>query len=292
MFEKLYGLSCIENHTLCLLREHGLDIRPLYRDCAVPMKELFIYFCKNNIRPEFFDLIPRVQDLARKYEIIVMERHSVEFQEAMKIIRNMDFSKNEIVLARIKKEFTKDRLHARGLRDNHYARVWISVDTIEILNDIPEFKCVLTQEEFATAYDDDLFKMHVNHKIDKANAESLYQNRLFKAEESIPFCINLLNIEDVFQDITQPKDIGIYLRNLTGVYKILRYRMAEYYGQYTDTSFIRERMPEVEKCYSIFEYYNLKSNISNMQYFEVFNKLNQLENEIINELKKSLSRLS
>jgi len=54
---------------------------------------------------------------------------------------------------------------------------------------------------------------------------------------------------------------------MAGVYKVLRYRMAEYYGQYVDTGFIKERMPEVEKSFSLFEYFNLKKTAGFEKYF-------------------------
>jgi hypothetical protein len=52
MINTLYGLSCLENHTLAILHERGMDIRPLYRDCAMPMKELFFFLIYHGNRRE------------------------------------------------------------------------------------------------------------------------------------------------------------------------------------------------------------------------------------------------
>ena len=316
MFENLYGLSCIENQTLAILRERGIDIRPLYRDCAMPVKELFFFLVYHGNKQEYFDRITRVQDLAREIGIISMElcgrpagensenrrpfpgaapvgdyklppKESVNPDEVINSVRNAE--ENEVILVRVTEEFTKIQLHARGLRGDHYVRVAANGDHFDILNDIPEITLPLTTEEFAAAFGGDFFKLRVNRDVTDADRKKIHATRVFKAENHIEFYFDIADFDPIRRFPNEPEDVGRRMRSMAGVYKTLRYRLAEYYGQYTDTDFIRERMPEAEKAYSLFEYYNLKKNISFERYFEAFEKLNQLDNELMEEIKRRLA---
>ena len=316
MFENLYGLSCIENQTLAILRERGMDIRPLYRDCAMPMKELFFFLIYHGNKQEYFDRITRVQDLAREIGIISMElcgrsageqrenrlpfpgaspagnyslapTKNLNAKEVIAITRNA--VENEYILTRVTEEFTKVQLHARGLRDDHYVRVTTNGDNFDIINDIPEITLTLTEKEFELAYGGDFFRLRVNRDITEADRKMIYKDRVFKVEGREPFYFDPSDFDPIRRFPNEPENVGIRMRSMAGVYKTLRYRMAEYYGQYTDTDFIRNQMPEAEKYYSVFEYYNLKKNIPFERYFEVFDKLNQFDNEMVAELRRRLT---
>jgi len=281
MLENLHGLSCIENHALAILREHGTDIRPLYRDCAVPLKELFSSLVCQGESREYFNSIIRVQDLAKKIGIISMRLYKQSFDELIAIIS--DTQGNEYILMRVTKEFTKQQLHARGFRDDHYVRVESAGEDFKVINDIPEITLELTQDELKSAYDGDYFKLCVNRAISDADRGNIHETRVFKAENQEIFNFDITDFESI-------PEVGIRIRNMAGVYKVLRYRMAEYHGQYVDTEFIKKRMPEIEKCFSLFEYFNLKKTISFEKYFEALVKLNQLDYEIMGELKLRLDK--
>ena len=298
MFEHLYGLSCIENQTLAILRERGMDIRPLYRDCAMPVKELFFFLIYHGNKQEYFDRITRVQDLAREIGIISMElcgrnhklvsKKTPDMNKAITALRSA--KENQYMLVRVTEEFTKNQLRARGLRSDHYVRVTATGGCFDAINDIPEITLTLTCEELAAAYGGDFFKLRVNRDITNTDREQIHKSRVFKAEKNTEFHFDISDFDPVRRFPNEPEDVGIRLRNMAGVYKALRYRMAEYYGQYIDTDFIRERLPEAEKCYSVFEYYNLKKSIAFERYFEVFETLNQLDNELMEELKRRIER--
>ena len=316
MFENLYGLSCVENQTLAILTERSIDVRPLYRDSAMPMKELFFFLVYHGNKQEYFDRITRVQDLARELGIISLElcdRLAEETVTARRAfsgaspIGNYDLpavkspnparmieairttGDSEYILTRVTKEFTKNRLHARGLRDDHYVRVWAAGDGFNVLNDIPETVIALTAEEFAAAYGGDFFRLRVKRDLTDADRRRVHKSRVFKTESNDPFYFEIDDFAPVRRFPYEPKEIGLRLRNMAGIYKTLRYRMAEYYGQYADTGFIRERMPEAEKYYAQFEYFNLKKSQPFTEYFEIFRRLNQMDNELMEELKQRLA---
>jgi len=303
MFENLYGLSCIENQTLAILRNRGMDIRPLYRDCAMPIKELFFFLIYHGNKQEYFDRITRVQDLAKELGIIslklygqtvnqkkspIMQPQHFNPEEMITALRNI--KENEYILMRVTKEFTKERLRARGLRNDHFVAITINGNHFDVINDIPETSLTLTIEELNAAYDGEFFKLSLTRNITDADRKKAHIDRVFKAEKNTGFTFDISDFDPVRRFPNEPKEVGIRMRNMVGVYKTLRYRMAEYYGQYINTDFIRKHMNEVEKYYSLFEYYNLKKNTPFERYFEVFCKLNQMDTELNEELKVQLHK--
>ena len=55
-------MSCVENQVLAILRERRNDIRPLYHNSAVPLRELFFSLVVRGEKPYRFYLVPRIQE--------------------------------------------------------------------------------------------------------------------------------------------------------------------------------------------------------------------------------------
>ncbi|MDD4097014.1 MAG: hypothetical protein PHP22_12325 [Oscillospiraceae bacterium] len=290
MFENLYGLSCVENQTLGILRECGIDIRPLYYDAAIPMKELFFFLVYQGRKQEYFDRITRAQDLAKSLGVISLGRHHAECEEVERVIQKR--KDGEYILVRVTTVFTKSVLHARGLRNDHFVRVEIFADSYKIINDIPETEIILPADEFGRAYADEYIRLKVKRELNNVDRNALWQSRNFKPEQYSSFYFNIHDFDGPdIKFLGRPEDMGIRIRNLAGIFKILNYRLAEYYGLYMDTAFILERMPEVEKYNALFEYYNRKENIPFEHYFEVFCKLNLISIDIQQKLKGKLGEV-
>lgn len=285
MFENLYGLSCVENQTLAILRENGMDIRPLYRDAAMPMKELFFFLIYHGSKQEYFDRITRVQDLAKELRVLSLELRgrpadaweparkpfprvetlrkyglpAVDNPDPWPVIRAIRAAEpGDYILCRVSVDFTKQRLHARALRNDHYVRVRSDGPEFEVINDIPEIVVRLTEQELIDAYAGDYFWMHINRPLNELDQTRCWEKRVFKAETHVPFRFEPEDFEPLLSRPDGVREVGIRMRDLMGVLKILYHRMAEYYGQYADVSVIREQIPAVEKQYAMLQYFTLK----------------------------------
>ncbi len=192
-------------------------------------------------------------------------------------------SENQYILIRTNPEFSKNRLFARGFRDDHYILAQYEKEgrNYILFNDLPERVLKLPARDFNKAYGGDYFKLEVKRRLNDEDATYLFKKRDFKPEKFIPFYF----CECDFADIP---NIGERLRNMTGVYKLLRYRFSEYYGDYLESDFIKNALSRIEKYYSIFEYYNLKGDIPYQRYYSHFAELNRLETEIILILKNNM----
>lgn len=283
MYEKIFGLSCIENHVLAILKQRDEKIEYAYYNCAVPIRELYTNLVSHGIKQEYFDLLERIQDVLKNLDIIeLVKKKVIRFDEVKRAI--CECKENEYILVRVLPHFTQTSLLARGFREDHFVYAKVRGKDFEIFNDIPERVILLTASQFKECFDGEYFYLSVKRKFNNEDMIQLWDARKFRPEEFSKQNI-LINSFDFNESI------GTRLRNLVGVYKILRYRMIDYYGQYVDTEFIREAMPQIEKIYAMFEYYNLKSRIPMDKYSNLFCKLYDMDVALMMELNKEMEDL-
>lgn len=300
MYEKIYGLSCVENQVLALLRQRKEEIEYIYFDCGIPLADLYNYMVLYGVRQENYNLSMRIQDVLKRLGIIkLVKKKAMNFTEAERAL--CVCKENEYVLVRITPQFTKESLRARGFRRDHFVYVKKSGKDYRIFNDIPEKVLLLTKTQMQNCFDGEYFSFSVKRSLQKSDKEHLWKTRKFRPEEiekrevlEEPKGMRKLEKTDKWEEfetaLEEVQDIGIKLRNLAGIYKILRYRMAEYYGKYVDTSFIREAMPQIEKIYARLEYYNLKSGTLVAQYRDLFYQLWNLDGVIMKKLGEKIRR--
>lgn len=281
MFEKLYGLSCVENQVLAILRENGIDVRPLYYNSAIALKDLFYAMVIQDEKPHHYHGIPRIQDELKEWGLLGIKRRR---PQTMKTIRERIRScgDGEYVLVRVTPEFTRSVLHARGFREDHFVRVAAEGKEFIVYNDIPETTVRLSAAAFGKSCCGEYLLISLRGPIDESVKERLWQRRLFKPEKQTPYLFS-----EADRDCVANNAQG--LRNLLGVYKLMRYRMQEYYGQYVDTQFIRSAMPALEQYYAKAEYLNLRQRNAQQPLFELLCELNRLDTELMNTLAEKLT---
>ena len=78
------------------------------------------------------------------------------------------------------------------------------------------------------------------------------------------------------------------LRHMLGVYKLLRLRMAAYYGRKMDSSFIP--VAEIANIQAKVEYLTLRREEDPAAFFPLLSELNQLDNDLMGFCKQQLTR--
>lgn len=283
MYEKIFGLSCVENHILAILGQRNEKIEYAYYDCAVPFKDLYTDLVLKGIKQEYFSLLDRIQEVLKKLGIIELVKiRSPRFDEIKQVICRCE--ENEYILMRVTPDFTKTKLLARGFRPDHFVYVRSNGNDFKVFNDIPERVVFLTASQLKEGYDGEYFRLSVKRKLNDEDIKYLWNTRKFKPEVFHEQNLEINNFEGI-------GNIGIKLRNLAGTYKLLRYRMIYYYGNYMNTEYIQEVMPRIEKMYAILEYYNLKSEISMDKYMDLFYKLWEADKSLMQQLKKEMECL-
>ncbi len=280
MFEQIHGLSCVENQLLAILKELGNDISPLYYNSAIPLKELFFFFVIKGESPYHFYRIPRIQDELKELGVIDMKlKRPKTTRTVREQIRRC--GENEYVLLRVTPAFTKSVLHARGMRDDHYVRAVPDGNGFLVYNDIPDVMVRLSARELGQCYAGEYFLVTVKGRINQQISELLWNRRIFRAEKHIPFYFRTI-------DFPAEKNNTIGLRNMIGVYKTMRRRLALYYGLWVNTQFIQNAIPSIDQCYAMVEYYNLRKNATTQKLFELLYQLNTQEVMLMNTLRTRL----
>lgn len=280
MYSDIYGFSCIENQVLAILNERKQKIELTYHDCAVPIHELYSIMVNQGTKQENFNYIQRVQDILRELGVIsfIME-NSGSIDDLIDEIKACN--ENEYILIRVKPEFTIGTLHARGFRSDHYVLVKPSEIGFDIYNDIPACIVSVDRKQLSKAYNGSYIKLCVLKELDVQDANKLWETRRYKPE-----CWTIVAYDET--DIGNIDEIGIKLRNLAGVNKTLKRRMAQYYGIYTDTKFIYQRLAELDRLYASAEYYVLKRNTQTEKWLSILNTLYSIDTEIFTQLKNVL----
>ena len=281
MFENIYGLSCVENQVLAILKERGMDITDLYNDSAMPMKDLFFYLVQKGEKQENFAGLPRIQDVLKNIGLISLKlRKQENIENVRSAIRRG--KENDYFLIRVTPEFTKSVLRARGFRADHYVLVKKASAGFEMTNDIPPQKLTLAARELTPVYGGDYFKLTVKRSLDDDDRRCLWTARKYKPEKFEPTHYFIRDFDNIH-------DLVVRLRNLAGVLKLLRCRLAEYYGHYFNTDFILEKLPAFEKHYAALEYFNLKRpGYAFEKCLDLFRHLNDMDTVIMLELKQRI----
>lgn len=279
MFEDIYGLSCIENQVLSILKERNQKIALTYSDSAMPVHEIFKIIVRHGVRQENFSHLRRVHDLLKELGVISFSMKRTNSIDEL-IHEISACGSNEYVLMRVSVDFTRNVLHARGLRSDHFVRISLSSDgAFVVINDIPELSVRVGREQLARIFKNYYIKIKVLRELTDIDAHRLWEQRKYKPES-----LNLTRYNPGCSSV----GIGERIRDLAGINKILKHRMAEYYGIYTDTSFIRRVLPEIDKLYAVAEYYVLKKNAAPEKWESILKYLYESDEKIFSELGERL----
>jgi len=283
MYEKIYGLSCIENHVLAILRQRGEDISWTYYDSAVPLYQLYNEMVRNGVKQESFNSVKRVHDTLRKMGIISLKRiEPLNIMDTARVINSC--RDNEYILIRVSSEFAQKVLHTRERQPDHYVLAKAADDGWTVSIDIPPYVIAITEEQFCTVFDGDCFVLTVNRQIDTADTRSLWCKRTHKPEKHRR---TYFTQDDLF-GIEEPK---IRLRDMACVYALLRRRMAEYYGRYVNTEFFNRLLPEIERTRDAFAAHSKQKNTPVGKYAELLRELSNIDAFLINTLNKRLENV-
>jgi len=248
MFEGIYGFSCVENHVLAQLKSSGTDISRLYGQSAIPVKPLFDTMIKDGIKPEYFYGIPRIQDELKKIGIITLELKKGSFNE---------IPVDEIVFVKIKPEYAKEKLHTRGLRDDHY----VLLKDGSLYNDIPEIAVP------ADDPDEFYYGEYFVYRQLRELSEDDYVH--FAPEEAADNFVTG-NIDDI-------PDIGLRTRNFLWILKTVIYRVNTYFNA--------EQNARIDNLFAYAEYLNLKKTQDIQQYRNILQEaVNICKAQITNEM--------
>lgn len=273
VFENIYGTSCIENHVLYMLKQNNMNFSCLYHNCAIPMCEMINYFISGGGDPYAFSLIPRVHDELRKYGIISWDMSTNVSSNSL--VHELSFADDiRFSLIQVTPEFTKNKLRARGFRDDHYVRVALHDKGIIIYNDIPNIVAVLSPEELMKTYTGTRVRISIERGVDDGFADLMWKDRQFKPEHFVPWNLSL-------NELKGEDNLGDKVRNLLIIYKIMCLRMEEYYGTNNTRYIIKDFSSAVTQSFAKLEYLRIKGEDTIEKIFDVLNFIVRQESTLM-----------
>lgn len=255
MFHELYGLSCVENQTLYYWREQGEAVEPLYALCGVSLGELYRRMVLEGESAAGYSGLRRIQDVLRVQGALSWDmRPAGETGGAAVARRLARCPEGEALLAEVTPAFTRERLYARGWRQDHYVRVLPggkdasgARDGVWVLNDRPEKTLCLTEKELeqaCTGRTIRLGRLRAARPLPAPRRADLYGTASPFPEEK--------------RGLEERQDLGEWLTRMSGmltIYGLLRRRLAAYQGREA------EELRELERRRSTVEYARIKGHL-------------------------------
>ncbi|HAN21166.1 MAG TPA: hypothetical protein DCP51_05760 [Clostridiales bacterium] len=269
MFENIYGLSCVENQVLAQIKSSETDISVLYGTSFIGVKELLLSMLSEGIKPEYFSLIPRIHDTLKQLGVISLEL--VHEDDINKVIENINLPEHKL-LVKVKSDFVKNRLFARGLRSDHYILIEKENDCFKLTNDIPETIIVLNKKELEEVYDSSCFILKILRDLTDTDKQH-FEIRPEYINDNISFEITEENLESIL-------DPGIKIRNFFWIYKTLLYRQTEFLSAVSEPAAIEEKRDAISNLFAQAEYLNLKKYADCSKYFMLLSEAFKIEDYI------------
>lgn len=265
VFNELYGLSCVENLLLFILKSYQYSYNYLFYNSFLSFNVVANAFIKENAKYTDFIKIPRIQDTAIDIGILEMSlSNSLKFDDAASVK----------TLITVKPEYIKNKYNVELWRNDHYILIHRDCEQCIYINDNPRDSGVITLETLHNIFDGKVIKFKLNEDLTEDLKEILRQ-RFFDSLSKINQTIFLPSI-----DLSDLKP----LRDALGIYKILTRRLYAFSSLCMNADFITEQIKYLDKQYMLIEYMRIKNEINYAAIALLANKVFENEKMIIKRI--------
>lgn len=211
-----------------ILNAQNYDYKHLYVQSYVSFSEIMNYFFYERKQFEYYNGIPRLQQIASKHNVISIK--SID-----KPCIDID-SEYDYYLLRLCPEYIEEIYGEVTWRDDHYVLLGNFNDSRwTYINDNPRDCRALDRSEMLTAYAGSLIRIDLINGITDKIKNILLQEFLDSMSENKKVC-STFSVDNI-----------IAARNALAVLRILRRRIYEYCSQYICCDFMVDYLNELEK---------------------------------------------
>lgn len=227
MINTVLGMSCVENQILNLMSESHMEKERViaFSNSFLPLKEIYDDVIKFGEHFADFKLIDRIQDELIRNNLLELRFCRIDFESLLHLFPLI----NRTLLVRVNKDFAIKSFHTRGLRSDHYVKLYENGKSLYLQNDIPPLSIEITKELLTSVYENSaiLLKLKQENSIDINN--DIRRNRRFKPEY-----LSMVGIQDFDFPEMSNRSFLLKLRDVMQIYKISRYRLQVYESYFTD----------------------------------------------------------
>lgn len=288
LFENIFGISCVENHYLSLIKFLDLPLEPIFYKSYIPITDTIHDFLNNKFTYLQYYELKRVFVTGK--EIGIMEICSINssFDNFINILED-NIAKGLPLLAMVDHNKLPKQGNVMPWRDDHFVSViGYSEDSIICLDDTPNRKLEIEKV---------LFKDIFMSKCSWFNTIEEYEYEKFVREASLYIKKNIDNKKEIFEDLAICDENLLYFRDSIGILRISRNRIKIFLKWLLKDmkivqNIIFDNLDRVIKCldklFVIIEACRLRKRINNNSINELLMELLELDYKWKNELSKIL----
>ena len=240
VFNRILGLSCVENYALYILIQSNYEYRFLYAESFVPFFDVVASFIVDSVSYASFNKIKRIQDIAFTEGLI-----------GLSIFNNLKegIDKSDYCLIKVSPNYVIGKYGRNLWRDDHYILLCDqNADNLTCLNDNPRDIIEINECELSDAYGGQVISFNTLMEIKKEYQDRLlstFTRAILMPQRKVDFTI--INIE--------------IARDILGIIRTTRKRIKEYCSIYFATDFMAEYIARIDKVYAMCEYMRLRKRV-------------------------------
>ena len=264
IFDNLFGLSCVENLLLYILKANCISYQALYYDSFITISDIEAAFIDKNESYSSFEELVRVQDIALAEGIIKIHQFD---GNTLPEIDNSTYC-----CAMVSPEFVADKLKSKLWRKDHYILLSPADNgDVYYINDSPRHIGLMTIEE--------LFKYYSGRAIGIEIAKS---SAYIDIESYVRKLSNRIHLDDETYEI-RCKDL-LSLRDIVGILRISRKRIHALLSLQYNVDFMESYLRFIDKSYSILEYMRLRNQYDIHKIFELKEQIKTNDDQTISDI--------
>lgn len=272
MNDDILGFSCVENHVLEQMYSRCEAFGLLYFDSYMPLDKMYKFAKENSF--EYFAGVERIQNILKRNDLMVIERHKMPFHDFKKYVSSLD--DDTIILMVINAVNTRQLFMARGLREDHYVRVICNNNEFTIINDIPYKRVLITGETLRMLYMNDFLVLGYKPFYSAHTLLLLENQRKYKLNDVSSY---------IHHSSEYSSDFLVTFRNMLVVFKTMRSRLNVYLKAKGYKCDLTEELNDVTKLIAKTEYTRLRKIHNKDTYDELIDQINRIDEEIFEKIR-------
>lgn len=273
MYKNIYGLTCIENHVLALLKKSGEEEQYFYFNSFVNTLELYTDIVTKQQSFYHYQGIEKIQNFCKIKGLISLQKY---INNTLQIPDG-----SSTIFIRVTDDFNKNTLHSRAFRQDHFVIVQPYKESLyTVINDIPSTKLLMTKKEITNVYDGEYFTFDILRKLSSSEKSKIFEAGVDNIRNHI-VSYSPLPIADHVISAKHLKDFIFLLRQL-------RKRNVVFLNIKFNSELFKLLLDEYERLFTQCQYYYMRGVLTENNIDLLISKLNNIEEKYLSIMEKVL----
>ncbi len=284
LLENIFGISCVENYYLSVLKFLDLPFQSVFYKSYVPLLQTVHDFIDNKFTYLQYYKLERVFVTGKKIGLMQMHSFDSSFDSFMKVLEN-NIINGLPLLAMVDYNKLPKQGNIAPWREDHFVSVIGYSDTsVVFLDDTPTRKLEITKALFEDAF---MSRYSYFDVLDENKHEE------FKKEAQLYIINSITNEQEIFKELVLGDENLLYFRDAIGILRISRNRIKLFLKWFIeDTKLLLNTtvnnlelvINRLDNLFSIIEAYRLRKKIKNDSVNALLLEIFELDYKWKNEL--------